>query len=109
MSVFSESPRHRPDRLEIQARLLTIEELLVSGVSAPRVERELAKKFSIGRRQMRRYIQQVLANWQDDSREDVAIRREKLYRMAERLYGKAYAKESLTAGTYPPERTLTGS
>jgi len=90
-------PRHRPDRLEIQARLLTIEELLVSGVSASRVERELAKKFDVTRRQIRRYIKQVLATWQEDSREDVAIRREKLYRMAERLYAKAYAKESLSA------------
>jgi hypothetical protein len=88
---------NRPDRFEIEARLLTVEELLVSGVSSSRVERELSKKFSISRRQVRRYIDKIVERWQEDSREDVAIRREKLYRTAERLYAKAYAKDSLIA------------
>jgi hypothetical protein len=79
----------------MQARLLTVEELLVSGLSPARVERELAKKYGISERQVRKYVSQIIARWQEDSDEDVAIRREKLYRMAERLYAKAYAQDRL--------------
>ena len=87
--------RTRADKLEIQARMLTVEELLVSGLSPARVERELAKKYGITERQVRKYVSQIIARWQEDSQEDVAIRREKLYRMAERLYAKAYAQDRL--------------
>ena len=87
--------RTRADKLEIQARMLTVEELLVSGLSPARVERELAKKYGITERQVRKYVSQIIARWQEDSHEDVAMRREKLYRMAERLYAKAYAQDRL--------------
>src|SRR6185312_3876955 len=75
--------------------MLTVEELLVSGLSPARVERELAKKYGITERQVRKYVSQIIARWQEDSHEDVAMRREKLYRMAERLYAKAYAQDRL--------------
>jgi hypothetical protein len=87
--------RRRADQLELQARLLTVEELLVSGLSPARVERELAKKYGVTRRHVRRYVAQILKRWQEDSKEDVALRREKLFRMAERLYAKAYAQDRL--------------
>lgn len=89
------SARRRADQLELQARLLTVEELLVSGLSPARVERELAKKYGVTRRHVRRYVAQILKRWQEDSKEDVALRREKLFRMAERLYAKAYAQDRL--------------
>jgi hypothetical protein len=87
--------RHRADQLEINSRLLTVEELLVSGLSPARVERELSKKYGISTRQVRKYVTKIVKRWQEDSKEDAAYRREKLFRMAERLYAKAYAQDRL--------------
>ena len=91
---MTESSR-RSDKLELQARLITVEELLVSGLSPARVERELGKKYGITGRQVRRYITQIIRRWREDSKVDIGIRREKLFRMAERLYAKAYAQDRL--------------
>jgi hypothetical protein len=81
------------DKFEKDARLLATEELLVSGIGSARVERELARRFGVGVRQVRRYIADVRSRWAEESKRDSAFRREKLIRMAERLYAKAYAAD----------------
>jgi hypothetical protein len=87
--------RTRADKLELEARLLTAEELLVSGLSPARVQRELARKYGISTRQVRTYVAKIVERWEKESKEDAAHRREKLFRMAERLYAKAYAQDRL--------------
>jgi hypothetical protein len=44
------------DKIEKESRLITVEELLVSGLGTARVERELARKFDVTTRQVRKYI-----------------------------------------------------
>ena len=92
MSAEAGRPR-QVDKFEKEARLLATEELLVSGIGSARVERELARRFGVSVRQVRRYIADVRQRWSAESKRDSAFRREKLIRMAERLYAKAYAAD----------------
>jgi hypothetical protein len=85
------------DKIEKEARLVTVEELLVSGIGSARVERELARRFSVTPRQVRKYIAEIRRRWEQESAEDAAHRREKLIRMAERVYAKAYAADKFSA------------
>jgi hypothetical protein len=93
----NEPRRRKVDKVEKESRLLTVEELLVSGIGTARVERELARKFSVTPRQIRKYIAEVRRRWEEESKEDAVHRREKLIRMAERLYAKAYASDRFSA------------
>jgi hypothetical protein len=81
------------DKIEKEARLLAVEELLVAGLGSARVERELARRFGVSTRQVRTYIAQVRQRWEAESKVDSEPRREKLIRMAERLYAKAFAAD----------------
>jgi hypothetical protein len=92
---MADKMRRRADRLELEARLLTAEELLVSGLSPARVQRELARRYNITTRQVRTYVAKIVERWQKESKDDAVYRREKLFRMAERLYAKAYAQDRL--------------
>jgi hypothetical protein len=92
MPNLQSKPR-RIDKIEKEARLITVEELLVSGLGTARVERELARKFDVTARHIRRYVAEIRRRWESESKEDAAFRREKLYRMAERLYAKAFAAD----------------
>jgi hypothetical protein len=93
--MANDTPRRprKVDKIEKESRLLAVEELLVSGIGTARIERELARKFSVTVRHVRRYIAEVRQRWVEESQEDQAHRREKLIRMAERLYAKAYAAD----------------
>jgi hypothetical protein len=93
--MANDTPRRprKVDKIEKESRLLAVEELLVSGIGTARIERELARKFSVTVRHVRRYIAEVRQRWVEESQEDQAHRREKLIRMPERLYAKAYAAD----------------
>src|SRR5205085_7934400 len=85
------------DKTEKESRLVTVEELLVSGIGSARVERELSRRFGVTPRQVRKYIADVRRRWEAESQEDAAHRRETLIRMAERVYAKAYAADKFSA------------
>lgn len=86
-------------RSEIEQRLVAVEDLLVAGVPSTRIERELARTYGISRRQVRHYITEVYRRWGTDSIADAPHRRDKLVRMAERLYAKAVANDKFGAAT----------
>jgi hypothetical protein len=78
-----QSKPRKIDKIEKESRLITIEELLVSGLGTSRVERELDRKFGVTTRQVRKYIAEIRRRWEGESQDDASIRRETLYRMAE--------------------------
>jgi len=89
----------RTTRSEIEQRLVAVEDLLVAGMPSTRIERELARTYGISRRMVRYYITEIYRRWGTDSIADQPHRRDKLVRMAERLYAKALSNEKFGAAT----------
>lgn len=89
--------RRRATRLDVEVRVDKCEELLCAGLGAGKIEAVMVKEHGITPRQARRYLQQVYRRWREQSTEDAPARREKVIRMAERLFAKALAKEQFSA------------
>src|SRR5213080_3863967 len=94
---MAQTEQWRAAKLQKELRLLAVEEGLVAGLSAGRLERELAKKFGVSQRQVRRYVAEVYSRWAEEAKKDAPHRREKLIRMVERVFAKAVAQQKYGA------------
>lgn len=91
-----ESEARKASKILKQQRLIEVEDRLVAGINPARIEHELSAPIAdggwgIGPRQIRKYITEVYRKWEAESEHDAPHRREKLIRMAERLFAKASA------------------
>jgi len=87
-------PKHvQSSRMEMEARLDRIEEMLCAGIGPGRIESTVAKEYGITTRQARTYIGRVYQRWQTQTEADAPHRREKITRMAERFYARALSEK----------------
>lgn len=86
---------------EIERDLDRIEELLLSGVSEGTITRALTepqpKGLGVSSGIVRKYINQVYKRWEQQRIAEAPRRREKVYRMGERLYARSLSKNNFSA------------
>lgn len=99
MSAKPEKKKVKATKLEIEERLDKVEEMLCAGLSSGRIERSIAREYQVDERQAREYLRRVKARWDEQLHGDVPHRREQVWRMTQRFYGKALlAKDHRAAG-----------
>jgi hypothetical protein len=85
-------------RAAVEARLEEVEELLDAGVPSASVERTIAKKYSVSRRQVRNYIHTVDKRSALVLQQDAPFIRARLLRKTQRAYARCMADKEHSAG-----------
>lgn len=82
-------------KIDIERRVLMVDELLAIGMRSGEIERKLAADYNVSVRQARKYIATARKRHAEESARDAPHRRDEIIQVGTRLYQKALAAKDL--------------